>query len=291
MLYDRSYMRNNFIGKPKLFSELFILGLIITFFVQVLLRLFSESIESHFLQFFSFSFDNLANLFIWVPLSYTFLHDGIFHLLMNLLGLFFIGRVVEMEIGKINFCWLCILSSLFGSFIWLVFNINSIGLVGASAVVMGTLSFYCFKNPEREITLLLFFILPCKLKPKWLLVAILCIELYGFVFSELPGVSGIAHSSHLGGVLSGFFVYLYLKKYYHFPSFVFKYSSFSDSFSSFNRNNNSKNPTECKTKFTSTGDLQKEVDRILDKINDLGFGSLNSDEKKTLEKAKELLRN
>jgi hypothetical protein len=72
---------------------------------------------------------------------------------------------------------------------------------------------------------------------------------------------------------------------------VFKYSSFSDSFSFFNRNNNSKNPTECKTKFTSTGDLQKEVDRILDKINDLGFGSLNSDEKKTLEKAKELLRN
>ena len=33
-----------------------------------------------------------------------------------------------------------------------------------------------------------------------------------------------------------------------------------------------------------------EVDRILDKINDLGFASLTPDEKKTLENAKELLK-
>jgi hypothetical protein len=37
--------------------------------------------------------------------------------------------------------------------------------------------------------------------------------------------------------------------------------------------------------------LQNEVDRILDKINEAGFGSLTKEEKLTLEKAKGLLRN
>ena len=291
MLYDRSYMRNNFPGNPKLFSELYMIGISISFFIQTLLSLFSKSYESYFLEFFSFSFNNLSNLFIWTPISYTLLHDGIFHLLINLLGLFFIGRVVEMEIGKTNFYWLCALSSVLGSFFWLLFNSNSSGLVGASAVVMGSLSYFCFKNPDREITLLLFFILPCKLKPKWLLVGILCIELYGFVISELSGVSGIAHSAHLGGIFSGFLVYFYLKKYYQFPSFVFRFSSFSDRVTHSSANNKSKKPSDYKVNFSSTSDLQQEVDRILDKINELGFGSLSTDEKKTLEKAKELLRN
>ena len=35
--------------------------------------------------------------------------------------------------------------------------------------------------------------------------------------------------------------------------------------------------------------VEQEVDRILDKINDKGFGSLNEDEKRTLDKAKSLL--
>jgi hypothetical protein len=39
----------------------------------------------------------------------------------------------------------------------------------------------------------------------------------------------------------------------------------------------------------SNQDLQKEVDRILDKINASGFGSLNPDEKATLDRAKDTL--
>jgi hypothetical protein len=38
-------------------------------------------------------------------------------------------------------------------------------------------------------------------------------------------------------------------------------------------------------------DMQAEVDRILDKINEQGFGSLTDNEKQTLEKAKGLLKN
>ena len=41
--------------------------------------------------------------------------------------------------------------------------------------------------------------------------------------------------------------------------------------------------------FSNQHSLQAEVDRILDKINENGFGSLTQDEKNTLDKAKGLL--
>ena len=44
-----------------------------------------------------------------------------------------------------------------------------------------------------------------------------------------------------------------------------------------------------KINFTNRKELQKEVDRILDKINKEGFGALSEEERSTLDKAKELL--
>ena len=41
--------------------------------------------------------------------------------------------------------------------------------------------------------------------------------------------------------------------------------------------------------LSGQNNFQKEVDRILDKINDRGFGSLTGEEKKSLEKAKSFL--
>jgi hypothetical protein len=46
-----------------------------------------------------------------------------------------------------------------------------------------------------------------------------------------------------------------------------------------------------KVNFSSSVDMQVEVDRILDKINEQGFGTLTEKEKQTLEKAKGLLKN
>ena len=43
--------------------------------------------------------------------------------------------------------------------------------------------------------------------------------------------------------------------------------------------------------FGTPSSLKDETDRILDKINDKGFGSLTAIEKETLEKAKKLFRN
>ena len=75
--------------------------------------------------------------------------------------------------------------------------------LGASAFVMSCLTYLCLQKPNDPITFLLFFILPVKLKPKFLLMGILGLEVYGFVFGELQNSSSIAHSAHLGGMMIG----------------------------------------------------------------------------------------
>jgi membrane associated rhomboid family serine protease len=291
MLYDRSYMKNRFSGSDKMGSEVLIFVLIVSFVLQAFCSLISSDIESKIFDYFSFSIAIIESFYIWTPFSYALLHDGPVHLIMNLIGLFFIGKAVENDIGKTNFFWLAGISSVVGASLWLFFNNNGEVLIGASAIVMSFLACFCLRNPNQEITLLLFFILPCRLKPKWIILGVLGVEIYGFIFSELQGATGIAHSAHLGGMMSGAFVYSFLKSGRYFPSYVFKFSSnFSNkTFGSFKRNKVIK--SNFKVNLSSSTDIQVEVDRILDKINDQGFGALTEKEKQLLEKAKGLLKN
>ena len=280
-------MRNNFITHPKGAVDRLISILIICFIVHSVIRLFSSNLFEFTYQLLSFSPDGIFKLYVWTPLTYCLLHDGIFHLIMNLLGLYFIGKAVEIDVGTTNFWYLSILGSVSGSIFWFLFNTDTGFLVGSSAIVMSCLSYYCLKNPSTSITLLLFFILPCRIKPKWLLFGILLIESYGFIFNELNSSSSIAHSAHLGGLSGGALFFLYLQSGRVFPTFTFSSSNLKSPRNKFRpvkiQNSN------YKINFSTTDDMQTEVDRILDKINESGFGSLTVEEKLTLEKAKGLL--
>jgi hypothetical protein len=203
------------------------------------------------------------------------------------LGFYFIGKAVEDEIGTNNFWYLTIIGSIAGCLFWFFFNTSGEYLVGSSAIVMSCLSYYCLKNPTRPITLLLFFFLPCRIKPKWVLIGILLIDTYGFIFNELNDNSGIAHSAHLGGLAGGAFLFFFLQSGRTFPKFIFNTSKPSRFMGQFRPSKVDK--SNYKINFSTSDLLQKEVDRILDKINDSGFGSLTEEEKLTLEKAKGLL--
>ena len=266
-----------------------------SFITFSIISLFIDDFDIVLRKYFYFSTESFLDLLIWTPLSYTFLHDGPYHLILNLLFLFFFGRLVEPLIGSYNVYCLFIIGSLLGSVFWACFNPQAGYLVGASAGVMALVSYFCIKQPDKPITLLLFFILPFTIKPRWILIAALLYDGYGLLFNEINELGAIAHSAHLGGIAAGALVFLFLQKGYEFPRFVFKFTS-KKAISIFRRQNsnlgkNSLDKSNYKVNFTNTTDLQKEVDRILDKINEFGFGSLTQDEKLTLEKAKGLLRN
>jgi len=88
--------------------------------------------------------------------------------------------------------------------------------------------------------------------------------------------------------LSGAILYLFLRSGLYFPSYVFKVST---NFNNKAFKSNKIKKSNFKVNLSSSMDMQAEVDRILDKINEQGFGSLTDNEKQTLEKAKGLLKN
>src|SRR5438270_2606811 len=122
----------------------------------------------------------------WRIVSGGFLHDGLFHILVNMLSLYFIGSVLEPAIGSVNFAAVYFVSLLAGSFGALLFQ-PDIPTVGASGAIFGVFGALIVVAYHRGI-------------PIWQsgLGMVLVINL---VFSVT--FSGISIGGHLGGLSPG----------------------------------------------------------------------------------------
>ena len=290
MLYDRPYMRApNFGGRASSFLKFLLVLLIASFVLQTIVKTVG-AIDANvtFFSWTAFTPDGFLSGKLWTLVTYACLHEGPWHLVLNLLAIFFMGRALEDDLGPKMMTWLTLAGAASGALLWFVFNIDGGGLVGASAIAMAFVTTFCLRRPEQPITLLLFFVIPCTLKPKWILWSLLGIETYGFLFSELNGSSGVAHSAHLGGMLAGLFFFGYVRSggissgkrpRLQKPSWL-KVSKQSGKPGA---------PAGYSVNLDDREMVEQEVDRILDKINEKGFGSLSEDEKRTLDKAKSLL--
>ncbi|MFH1499032.1 MAG: rhomboid family intramembrane serine protease [Verrucomicrobiota bacterium] len=230
---------------------------------------------------------------VWTLLSYGLMHGGVFHLLINGLLIFFLGRALESEFGGRRLLHLTLWGTLGGALLWLAINHQrSAQLAGASAAAMALLTVFACLNPRRPITLLLFFVLPVTLLPIWLLAIVGGIDVLGLLFREIPGggrSGSIAHSAHLGGLAAGWL-------YYRFalsgdsPRTPWRGTAEIETprwFRKARRTGLSEAP--YKVDIRTTDDLRAEVDRILDKINSEGFGALTPTEKARLDEARDLL--
>tara|TARA_B100001964_G_C14187150_1_gene579189 strand:- start:457 stop:1377 length:921 start_codon:yes stop_codon:yes gene_type:complete len=238
--------------------------------------------------------DALAQGKIWTLVTYAFLHDGIFHLLVNMLCIFFIGRALEPHLGPRKMSVLYLVSTVAGGGLWLItshWNWEGGGpylpnLLGASAAAMGLLAYFCAQRPNDNITLLIFFVLPCNLKPKWVLWGFLGISIYGIVGLE---EDNIAHSAHLGGLLAGLLYYGLTEKGANAGSGMPRIRVKKPAWMKVGSGKKTAETPNYTVNFTDRDSIQAEVDRILDKINEQGFGALTDDEKKTLDRAKNIL--
>lgn len=239
---------------------------------------------------FALSFPGLKTGFFWTPITYAFLHGNLFHILINSLVIFFIGRIIESIYGSKTFLIVYFLGVIIGGLAWLLFNLSSSTvLVGASAGGFALLTFFCLSQPNQMVTLLLFFIIPVNMKPKWILWGLLGIEGFMFLAYELnPKVSTeIASSAHLGGMLGGLMAFQILtrEKLFSLPKKI------SIEKPRWTGKIIHKSPKRSfKVNITDRETLRKEVDVILDKINNEGFGSLTDEEKKILDQAKDILK-
>ncbi len=96
--------------------------------------LFGPSITSHFA--FPAGFPYAGHNQYWRLVTAGFLHDGIFHLLINMVSLYFVGMSLEPAVGRLNFSVIYFVSLLAGSFGALLFTPDS-PTIGASGAIFG----------------------------------------------------------------------------------------------------------------------------------------------------------
>ncbi len=290
MLSDRNYMRNDYNRSATSVVTWILCGLAAAFVLQLTSERFIKGDPINAL--LSLSPRAIANGHVWTLFSYALLHTDVLHLLGNVLGIYFIGRELLPLLGAKRFIALFAGAVLAGSGMWLGVHFwSGTGgvLVGSSAAAIALFIVFACIYPEREITFLLFFVLPVTLKPKIIAWVLVGFELVGFIYGELAGGTfdhNIAHSAHLGGMLAGWIYY----RYFHARNGWDRASGVSISLPAWMRRKKAiRQSGDLKVNLQHRPDLRAEVDRILDKINSLGFGSLTDEEKKLLDEAKDVL--
>jgi membrane associated rhomboid family serine protease len=231
--------------------------------------------------------------------TYQFLHGGVWHLLMNGLGLFFIGRALESSIGRREIIGLYLVSGVVGALFQLgfaaVFPMQFAGpMVGASAAVFGFIGVLARLFPHREVYLLLFFVLPIRLKLHWVFWGSFAIALVSILAAiRTEAGDSVAHAAHMGGLLYGAFYVAKLVRNGGLMRFlpgmprVRFVSGGSAGGSVATRRRNWRKPRVVDAAEVAEGDfMSREVDPILDKISKQGIHSLTEHERKILDRAR-----
>jgi membrane associated rhomboid family serine protease len=155
---------------------------------------------------------------LWQPVTYLFLHGGLWHLLINMLMLWMFGRELELVWGKkrfLNYFFLCgIGAGLITVAVKLIpmfwgYHASDIPTIGASGAIFGILIANAILFPDRRIWL---FPLPIMIPMRPFVAVMAAIEFFGTLGTSGDGVS---HFCHLGGMLIG---WLYLRR----GSFLFR---------------------------------------------------------------------
>jgi membrane associated rhomboid family serine protease len=215
----------------------------------------------------------------WTVLTYLFVHGGFMHLLLNMLGLFFFGPVLEDRWGSREFIKFYLLCGLAGALFSIAFFYQSI--VGASAAIYGIMVAFALYWPDSPIYIWGIF----PIKAKWLVAGLVGLSLFYAVSGNGAGVANLAH---LGGAVGAF---AYLKS-------PWAPSAFGEVYTSRRKRRSWRDVLPRREKKRAaeaprptrplTGDLRRpldDVDRILDKISSDGINSLTPDERQRLEDA------
>lgn len=159
-----------------------------------------------FTALFSLSLAGLLGLDLWQPVTYLFLHGGLWHLILNMLGLFFFGPETERTIGTQRFLALYFACGILAGLGWILISGSSmLACVGASGAIFGVLGAFAGLFPQRSVTLLVFFVIPVTMRARTLAIALGIFSLLAIV--SQPGQ--IAYAAHLVGGLAGYLYGLY----------------------------------------------------------------------------------
>lgn len=177
--------------------------------------------DSKFNQLFALSLDGLKAGHIWQLLSYQFMHGSWLHLFVNSWAIFVFGRAIESVLGKQRMVLMYFLSGVAGGILQSVWTLllpaeYNVPVVGASAGAMGLIAAFAVLFPNQRLFLLLFFVIPLKLKARTLLWLSVAFAIVGLVLILMKSrfMDNVAHAGHLGGIIGGYvFARMLVRRY------------------------------------------------------------------------------
>ncbi len=266
--YQSSFSRGNYFG-PRLFTDAIKLLISINFVIFLLQSISGQ--ERILFQLFGIVPKNtFGQLMLWQPFTYLFFHGGIWHVLINMFVLWMFGSELETLWGRQEFLKYYFLTGVGSGLVTVLFSLNSpVPVVGASGAVYGILLAYGLIFPNRYVYL--YFFIPVRVK-----YFVIFIGALAFFSSIGAGSSGVSHLTHLSGMLIGFG---YLKSNVRLDALKTVVMQQKDGIR--HRIN--------KKKRRRDDDLRLEVDRMLDRINEVGYDGLSEKEKKFLYEASKKL--
>lgn len=205
----------------------------------------------------------------WTIGTYMFTHVSLWHLLGNMLWLFFLGRIFCELLGSKRMFMVYLLGGLAGGVVYLITcqlikgSDNSF-LLGASGSVMAIVVGVATYSPDYRVYL---FGIPMKLK--WL-------ALISFILTTLLNLSDNTggKAAHIGGAVFGMLWALSYKR-----------GTFGGMFKPRPKLNVVHKKGVTDSDFNQQrSSVRKRVDEILDKISRSGYDSLTKDEKEFLQK-------
>ncbi len=138
---------------------------------------------------------------LWQPVTYMFVHANFWHLLFNMVGLYFFGGTVERQMGRKKFLWMYFLCGVAGallSLFQLATEAAVLPVVGASGGVLGVLVAFATLFPDARIILFPIFI---PIRARYIAIFYCFVTVWSLARGAGPG---IAHWAHLGGMAVGF---------------------------------------------------------------------------------------
>lgn len=208
----------------------------------------------------------IENGWVWQPLTYMFLHAGLFHLLLNMFVLWMFGAEIEGLWGTEEFLKYYVTCGLGAAALLFLFNWDSY-TIGASGAVLGVLLAFGMLFPDRYIYL--WFLIP--VRAKWLVAGIAALELVYLIGGSR---GGIANAAHLGGMAAG---WIWLKRRKGGGGGAFERVARKWRRRKLKLIEGGRDATDSKT--------EAEIDRILDKISKHGLDSLSPREVRILDEA------
>lgn len=231
---------------------------------------------------------------LWRLITAGFCHErlAIWHLLFNMLFLYWFGERLERVFGSAEFTAFYFTALLLSSLAYIALDLytnTNIPAIGASGAVWGVVALYALMYPYERI--FIYFLFPIEIR--WLVLLYFIFDLHP-VLLALSGenqFTGVAHAAHIGGAIFGF---LYWNQGWRLMPMIDRLKADVSGWMSKPReSNDSAGVMKMSTADNAADSKNLESDRmdeILEKVSRQGRESLTNQELEFLEETSRKIR-